>query len=84
MDPKAHLSATNGDHLSDISQYKRLIGGLFYITLSRPNITSVVHKLSQFVAQPWARHLQAVHHLLRYLKNKPGQGFSSHHPLNCN
>jgi len=47
---------------------------LLYLTLSRPDITFVVHKLSQFLAQPRAPHLYAAHHLLRYLKNSLGQG----------
>ena len=56
-----------------------MIGRLLYLTLSRLNISFVVHKLSQFVAQPRTTHLQIVNHLLRYLKGKPGQGlfFSS-------
>ena len=79
MDPKMQLTATDGDVLTDISQYRRLIGRLLYLTLSRPDITFAVHKLSQFLAQPRVPHLQAAHHLLRYLKSSPGQGlfFSS-------
>lgn len=79
MDPRAHLNATDGEVLTDISQYRRLIGRLLYLTLSRPDIAFAVHKLSQFIAQPRTPHLHAVHHLLRYLNNKPGQGifFSS-------
>ena len=79
MDPKVRLNASDGDLLTDISQYRRLIGRLLYLNLSRPDITFAVHKLSQFLAQPRLPHLQAAHHLLRYLKSNPGQGlfFSS-------
>ena len=79
MDPKVQLTATNSDLLPDFSQYRRLIGRLLYLILSRPDISFVVHKLSQFIAQPRTTHLQAVHHLLRYLKGKPRKGlfFSS-------
>ncbi|XP_068662825.1 uncharacterized protein [Aristolochia californica] len=52
MDPKLNLTATDGDLLPDITHYRRLIGKLLYLTLSRPDITFVVHKLTQFVAQP--------------------------------
>ena len=83
MDPKAHLTASDGTLLIDPSQYRRLIGRLLYLTLSSPDITFVVHKLSQFVAQPCDSHLHPAHHLLRYLKHSPGQGlfFSAHSTL---
>lgn len=74
MDPKIRLSASTGEPLADAASYRRLIGRLLYLTLSRPDITYAVHKLSQFMARPRTPHLQAAHHLLRYLKNSPGQG----------
>ncbi|XP_022873600.1 uncharacterized protein LOC111392479 [Olea europaea var. sylvestris] len=79
MDPKVILSSLDGELLSDASQYRRLIGRLIYLTLTRLDITFAVHKLSQFMSQPRLPHLKAVHHLLRYLKGSPGQGlfFSS-------
>ncbi|WJZ89387.1 hypothetical protein VitviT2T_008610, partial [Vitis vinifera] len=46
----------------------------FYLTLSWPDITFVIHKLSQFLGQPSLPHLQVVHHLLHYLKSTPSQG----------
>lgn len=72
MDPKVQLNAHDDVILSDVSQYRRLIGRLLYLTLSWPDITFVVHKLSQFLAQPRLPHLQAIHHLLCYLKSTPG------------
>ena len=49
-DPKIKFNAHDGVVLFDVSQYQRLIGCLLYFTLSRPYITFVVHKLSQFLA----------------------------------
>ena len=57
MDPKLRLTASDGDLLPDISSYRRLIGRLLYLTLSRPDISFAVHKLNQFVAQPRMPHL---------------------------
>ncbi|CAA3023562.1 Hypothetical predicted protein [Olea europaea subsp. europaea] len=74
MDSKINLSAHDGDLLSDASHYRKLIGRLIYLTLTRPDITFAVHKLSQYMSQPRLSHLKAVHHLLRYLKGSPGQG----------
>ena len=69
-----HLNAADGDLLDDPSFYRRLIGRLMYLTISRPDITYAVTKLSQYMAHPRAPHLQALHHLLRYIKGCPGQG----------
>lgn len=74
MDFKSALSIHEGDLLPDASHYMRLIGRLIYLTLSRPDITFAVNKLSQFMSQPSLTHLKAVHHLLHYLKGDPGQG----------
>lgn len=72
--PRLTLSLTNGDLLTDATGYRRLIGRLLYLTITRPDITFAVHSLSQFVHAPRAPHLQAVHHLLCYIKSCPGSG----------
>ena len=54
--------------------YKRLIGRLVYLTISRPDITFVVNRLSQYMKEPRVPHLNVVHHLLQYLKSALGQG----------
>ena len=82
MDPKLKLTAMQGALLPDVSVYRQLIGRLLYVTLSHPDITYVVHRLSQYLTQPREPHLKAAHHLLRYLKTKTKQGlfFSSSSP----
>lgn len=79
IDPHGRLNSTNVDLLLDASQYRRLIRRLLYRNLSRPDITYAVQQLSQFLSHSCVPHLQALHHLLRYLKSNPGQGifFSS-------
>ena len=39
-----------------------------------PNIGYALNKLSQYMSAPCTPHLDAIHHLLRYLKATPGQG----------
>ncbi|XP_038879273.1 uncharacterized mitochondrial protein AtMg00810-like [Benincasa hispida] len=76
MDPNLKLSKNEGELLKadDITCYRRLIGRLIYLQISRPDICFVVHRLSQFIHSPTKAHLNAAHHLLRYLKRYPGQG----------
>ena len=50
MDPTLHLTKDLGTPLSDPKVYRGLIGRLLYITITRPDITFVVHQLSQFLS----------------------------------
>ncbi|XP_019052041.1 PREDICTED: uncharacterized protein LOC109114197 [Nelumbo nucifera] len=68
------LGYANGSFHSDPNQYRRLVGRLLYLTITRPDITYVVHVLSQFVQQPRVEHSNGLVHVLRYLKGCPGQG----------
>lgn len=74
MEPTLKLQFYDDDLLLDASVYRRLVGRLLYLTISQPDITFAVHKLSQFISKPSKSHLAAAYHLLRYLKNAPGQG----------
>lgn len=62
------LSLDKGTPLSDPGAYRRLVGRLLYLTMTRPDISYVVQHLSQFVSSPKDVHMQAALHLLKYLK----------------
>ncbi|XP_073119562.1 uncharacterized protein [Henckelia pumila] len=74
MEQSLKLTPTEGELLKDATHYRRLVGKLIYLTITRPEISFSVNTLSQFMQQPRRPHLDAVHRLLRYLKNSPGQG----------
>ena len=57
MEQQLKLSKDSGELLLDSSKYRRLIGKLMYLTLSRPDITYAVNKLSQFLAKPRVPHM---------------------------
>ncbi|GJZ43745.1 ribonuclease H-like domain-containing protein [Tanacetum coccineum] len=65
--------ATESDPVLDnITDYQKLMGKLIYLTNTRPDISYVVHCLSQFMHSPLKSHLKATFKILRYLKGCPG------------
>jgi len=62
--------------LHNVNSYRILIGQLLDLTNTCPDITFVVHLLSQFVQQPTIHHHQVTQHILRYIKANPAQGIS--------
>lgn len=83
MDPKHKFALSTDQLLEDPTPYRRLVGRLIYLTVTRPDTSYAVHVLSQFMNSPTQDHLQAAHKVLRYLKNAPAQGlyFSSKQDL---
>jgi hypothetical protein len=83
MQPQLQFHKSSGTLLTDPTTYRRLIGRLLYLTHSRPEISYAVSKLSQFLDAPTDAHMMAGLHVLKFLKNHPGQGlfFSSSSPL---
>lgn len=63
-----NFSAYDGDPMSNPTLYRSVLGALQYLTHTRPNISLIVNKLSQFVQQPTVVHWQGVKRILRYLK----------------
>jgi hypothetical protein len=74
MEQHLKLNNTDGDLLHDPSSFRRLVGRLIYLTISRPNIVFPVNLLSQFMHQPRQSHYNVVVRVFRYLKASPGQG----------
>ncbi|KAI5318631.1 hypothetical protein L3X38_038339 [Prunus dulcis] len=61
------LSFSDGDPLSDPSEYRSIVGALQYLTLIRPNIAFAVNQVCQFMHQHTTVHWLAVKRILRYL-----------------
>lgn len=61
-------STNNSTLLTDPKRYRRLIGHLLYLNLTRPDISFVVQQLSQFVNTSCQKHCDAAIHILLILE----------------
>lgn len=61
----------------DKENYLRLVGRLLYLCHTRPDIVYAVSVVSRYMHDPRSGHLDAVYHILRYLKGSPGKGIWS-------
>ncbi|WKA11474.1 hypothetical protein VitviT2T_028969 [Vitis vinifera] len=68
------LGLANGELLSNPESYRRLVGRLIYLAVTRPDLAYSVHILSQFMQEPRIKHWEAALRVVRYLKGTPGQG----------
>jgi Reverse transcriptase (RNA-dependent DNA polymerase) len=73
-EPNLKLGPNDGDPLTDVSQFQRLVGKLIYFTVTRPDITFAVNVVRQFMHAPRTTHMNAVVRILKYLKGSPGRG----------
>ncbi|XP_057982401.1 uncharacterized mitochondrial protein AtMg00810-like [Malania oleifera] len=74
MEPNLALSEMDEELILDPSSYRRLVGKLIYLTLTRLDLAYVLHALSQFMDKPQTSHLDAARRVLLYLKQSSGQG----------
>jgi len=74
MIPNLKMRKDDGDLIEDIEQYRRIVGKLMYLTITRPDITFAVNKLCQFSSAPRTTHLTAAYRVLQYIKGTVGQG----------
>ncbi|KAK8935210.1 hypothetical protein KSP39_PZI012960 [Platanthera zijinensis] len=60
--------------ISDVTRYRRLVGKLIYLMVTRPDIVYAVGKVSQFMQVPRECHLHSALKILEYVKTTPGKG----------
>nr|XP_027191090.1 uncharacterized protein LOC113786992 [Cicer arietinum] len=73
MDANLKLSISIGQPLSNATIFRKMIGQLLYLTNTRPDISFVVCRLSQFLSAPTDLHLQAAFRIVRFIKNNPSK-----------
>ncbi|XP_074302673.1 putative mitochondrial protein AtMg00240 [Silene latifolia] len=74
MEPNLQLGTDQSALLTDPECYRRLVGRLVYLAVTRPNLAFAVHTLSQFLHNSREAHMEAALRVFRYLKSSPGQG----------
>ena len=70
-----HLTPLGGKPLSNPSLYRCLVGSLVYLIITRPDISYVIHQVSQYLFAPRLTYYAAVLRILRYLKDTLFHGF---------
>ena len=73
------LYAHTGAPLDDPNRFRRIVGKLIYLSITRPDISFAVQFLSQFMSHPTDAHMKEVVHLLRYLHATPDHGLLFSH-----
>ncbi|RVW39327.1 Retrovirus-related Pol polyprotein from transposon RE2 [Vitis vinifera] len=61
------------EETGDPRRYRRLVGKLNYLTITRPDISFPESVVGQFLQSPCDSHWDAVIRILRYIKSTPGQ-----------
>ena len=64
LDVNAKLSAEVGDVVEDVTMYRKIVGSLIYLTITRPDLSYSVGLESQFMQLPRKPHLDAVQRTL--------------------
>ncbi|XP_068663043.1 uncharacterized mitochondrial protein AtMg00810-like [Aristolochia californica] len=73
MDVNIKLCASFGEDV-DIYKYHRLVGKLFYLTVTKHDILYIVSVVSQYIHIPQLTNWQALKRIFRYLKRAPEKG----------
>ncbi|KAL3502083.1 hypothetical protein ACH5RR_036532 [Cinchona calisaya] len=63
-----------GELLEDPTFYRKLVGSLIYLTITRPDISYAVHIVSKFMQAPRHLHLSAVRRIIKYIHGTPSRG----------
>ncbi|XP_021731328.1 uncharacterized protein LOC110698238 [Chenopodium quinoa] len=76
MEQNHKLAMVGGKVFPDGERYRRLIGRLIYLAVTRPDLAYSEHTLSQFMQALKEDHLywEAALRVVRYLKKCPSQG----------
>jgi histone deacetylase 1/2 len=72
------ITAVDGELLSsaDATEYRSIVGGLQYLTITRPDLSYAVNRVCQYLHMPRDTHWAAVKRILRYVRLTVSYGLS--------
>jgi histone deacetylase 1/2 len=76
IDTNAKLSAIAGSLATDASHYRSIVGGLQYLTLTRPELQYAVQQVYLYIHAPCDAHWTAVKRILRYIRGSIDLGLT--------
>ena len=74
MDPNVKLIPRQRKSLGERGRYRRLVGRLNYLIITRLDISFPMSVVNQFLQSPCDSHWDVVIRILRYIKSTPRQG----------
>eukprot|EP00253_Pinus_taeda_P004154 PITA_04154 len=74
MEQNLKLTSIEGKEFEDATKYRKLVGSLNHLTITRPDISFVVGILSRFIQKPCEGHWSAAKRVLMYLKGTQDLG----------
>lgn len=63
------LNSLDGCTFDDPQLYRSVVGSLQYLAFTRPNVSSAINRVCQYMHNPSLSHWQAVKRILRYLSH---------------
>jgi len=69
LEQNVKLNVDERDLVKDTTMYRRIMGSLIYMTITRPDLNYVVGVVNQFMQTPQKPHLDVVRFILRYIKH---------------
>jgi hypothetical protein len=74
MEVNVKYRRDEGELLDDPTLYRKLVGSLIYVTITRPDISFAVHTVSRFMQAPRHLHFSAVQRIIKYLLGTSRRG----------
>jgi len=67
MNVNEKLVVDDGTNMADTKQFRRMVGGLNYLSHTRPNVTFSISVISRFTHSPTVHHLGSAKRIPKYV-----------------